>query len=119
MTNKMTKRDYFTALKGIEAVAANAELVAFIDHELELLAKKNTSRSTELTETQKENLVIADSIIEFMKSTGTPVTIAMIRKHNGLSSQRITPIMTNLEKQGKISRDIQKRVSYFTVVEEA
>ena len=37
-TKKLTKRDYFAQLK--EIVKDNAELVAFIDHELELLNKK-------------------------------------------------------------------------------
>ena len=41
---KMTKRDYFNTLLGIVEVKANPELVKFIDHELELLAKKNSTK---------------------------------------------------------------------------
>ena len=39
--NKKTKRDYFNELLAIADVASKAELVSFINHELELLEKKN------------------------------------------------------------------------------
>ena len=42
MTNKkMTKRDYFTAI--LSKYPLTADEKAFVEHELELLAKKNTS----------------------------------------------------------------------------
>ena len=37
---KVTKNERYAQLLAIEAVAQNAELVAFIEHEQELLAKK-------------------------------------------------------------------------------
>ena len=40
---KITKREKFAMLKAIPAVAENAMLVEFIDHEMELLAKKNSA----------------------------------------------------------------------------
>ena len=49
-TKKLTKRDYFAQLK--EIVKDNAELVAFIDHEVELLTRKNSGNSQ--TKTQKK-----------------------------------------------------------------
>ena len=51
---KMTKRDYFTALLEIEEVKSNDAMVEFIEHELELLAKKNSSERKP-TAVQKEN----------------------------------------------------------------
>ena len=47
MTKKMTKKDYFNELLTIKEVAESEKLVAFIEHELELLAKKNTTASGE------------------------------------------------------------------------
>ena len=68
MTNnkKMTKRDYFNALLALEAVKADSALVDFINHELELLAKKNASEK-KLTPTQKENLNIQEAILSHME----------------------------------------------------
>ena len=44
MTNKkITKREKFEMLKALSEVKANPMLTEFIDHELELLAKKNAS----------------------------------------------------------------------------
>ena len=42
-TKNPTKKDRFNALLAIPAVAENPELVDFINHELELLAKKNAA----------------------------------------------------------------------------
>ena len=48
-----TKREYFTELKGI--VANDSELVAFIDHELELLDKKNSAPKNPTAKQKKIN----------------------------------------------------------------
>ena len=50
MANKITKRDNYNALLNIPEVASNAELVAFINHEIELLDRKNKAKSGELTQ---------------------------------------------------------------------
>ena len=41
---KPTKRDNFNALLAIPAVAENSTLVEFINHEIELLDKKNSAK---------------------------------------------------------------------------
>ena len=50
MANKKTKKDLFLEVR--EVVAGNEELVAFIDHELELLNKKTSTKSTKVNEEQ-------------------------------------------------------------------
>ena len=117
MTNKMTKRDYFNALLVLDAVASNSDLSAFIAHEIELLDKKNASRSGTLTITQQENIELGKQVIAYL--TGKQdVTGAAIAKHFGLTSQKVTPLMAKLEQDGKVTRNTIKRVSYFTVVAE-
>ena len=62
MTNtKMTKKDYFKALLAIEEVNANSAMVNFINHEIELLEKKNGKRKP--TKTQEENEIIKELVI--------------------------------------------------------
>jgi hypothetical protein len=63
---KFTKREKFEMLAKIEAVASNPLLAEFIEHELELLAKKNASGSGKMTATQKANEEIKEQIVEEM-----------------------------------------------------
>ena len=46
MANKKTKREFFGEIR--EIVKENTELVEFIDHELELLNKKTSAKSTKV-----------------------------------------------------------------------
>ena len=64
-TKKLTKKDYFIQLR--EIVKDNAELVAFIDHEVELLTRKNSGNSQ--TKTQKDNEVICEVLISIFLTT--------------------------------------------------
>ena len=71
MTKKITKRERYAQLLAISAVAANKELVDFINHEVELIDRKNTSRS--MTKTQAENEVIKDNICNIVQYFYNPV----------------------------------------------
>ena len=57
---KITKRDRFNALLALSEVQADADLVAFIEHEIELLDKKNSSEK-KLTAQQTANEGIKDA----------------------------------------------------------
>ena len=64
---KMTKRDYYNALLNIAEVKANGEMVKFIEHELELLAKKNSSKKKP-TANQVANEGLKEAILNGMES---------------------------------------------------
>ena len=72
----MTKRENYTALRAI--VADNAELVAFIDHEIELLNKKNARRSDKPTAKQVANEDTKGIIGEVLTDAAEPMTISDI-----------------------------------------
>ena len=113
--NKKTKRDYFNELLAIADVASKAELVSFINHELELLEKKNKSKSGEMTETQKENAEKANEILAYMATKDCEYTIKMIREHFGLTAQKVTPILTRLVEENSLTKRVDKRISYYKV----
>ena len=115
MANKLTKRDYFNELLAIADVASKAELVAFINHELELLEKKNKSRSNELTETQKENIELGKKIVEFISKKDKELTTKEIREHFGVTAQKVTPILTKLVEENSLTKRVEKRISYYKV----
>lgn len=80
MTNtKLTKKDHFNALLKIEEVSANPVLVAFVEHELELLAKKNAA-DRKPTATQVANEGIREAILDFMEENTLYTVSEFIKK---------------------------------------
>lgn len=114
-TKKMTKRDYFNTLLSLNEVKANEDLVNFINHELDLLSKKNASEK-KLTPTQKENLTIQDAILNHMKPD-VLYTVTDLLKNvpecAGMSNQRVSAIVRIMREDRKIERIEEKRKAYF------
>jgi predicted Rossmann fold nucleotide-binding protein DprA/Smf involved in DNA uptake len=108
----MTKRENFAILRSL--VADNAELVAFIDHEVELLDKKNVKSGTP-TKKQIQNNAIKDTLLSVMSDT--PMTIseiqALVPSGEEMSNQKISALLTALKNDGKVVRTVDKRVAYF------
>ena len=118
---KMTKRARFELIKS--KYNLDAEDVAFIDHELELLAKKNTSATGEkkLTATQVANEGLKSDIYAHMAENHNRMfTIAELIKEvpacAELSTSKVTAMLTQLIKANKVERITDKRKSYFKVV---
>ena len=118
MTNKkVTKRDRFNALLSIPAVQADAGLVDFINHELELLAKKN-SADKKPTAQQTANEAIKSAIVEAMEANRL-YTVTEIQKSvdecADLSNQRVSALLRQLKDDGVIVRTEDKRKAYFSL----
>ena len=114
---RKTKRDFYNEIKVI--VKDNEELVKFIDHELELLDKKNKNKSSKPTKSQVENNAIKDKIVEYLKEVGEPVRIADLQK-NGFdySPQKISALFRQLtsEEDGRVEKIYEKKIAYFKAV---
>lgn len=114
---KMTKKGMFESLKGY--VADNAEMVAFIDHEIELLNRK-ASKSGQ-TKTQKENEGIMENILVALEKVGRPVTITELQNENEdmaqYSNQKLSALLKKLNESGKVSKVTDKKKSYFSIAE--
>ena len=117
-STKLTKAQKFAMLRAIPAVADNAMLVEFIDHEVELLTKKN-SADKKPTAQQVVNAGIATAIIEGMEPnrlyTVTEV-IKSIPECADLTNQRVSALLRQLVEAGKVKRTEDKRKAYFQVV---
>lgn len=115
---KLTKRDHFNTLLAIPAVSDNPVLVDFINHELELLSKKN-STDKKPTATQQANNTLKEAIIDLLVD-GNPYTVSQIIKEvpecAGLSNQKVSALMVQLVNEGQVEKVIEKRVSYFKLV---
>lgn len=119
MTKKLTKKDHYNALKAIPEVAQNEVLVAFIDHELELLNKKNSTEKKP-TATQKANEGLKVVILEVLKANGNPMTITEMMKANAelgeLTNQKISAIIRLMLKEETVERIEDKKKAYFKAV---
>ena len=115
---KLTKRDHFNTLLAIPAVSENPVLVDFINHELELLSKKN-STDKKPTAAQQANNALKEAIINLLVD-GNPYTVSQIIKEvpecAGLSNQKVSAMMVQLINEGQVEKVIEKRVSYFKLV---
>ena len=122
-TVKVTKRERFAQLMEIvktSEVENSAELVAFIEHEVELLAKKN-SRSGKPTKTQVENETIKAQIVSVLERVNKPMTVTQLLAESefaGLSNQRVSALLTQLRKNGKVMRTVEKKVAFYSIADE-
>ena len=113
MTNKkMTKREMFEQIKS--HLTDSAE-IAFIDHELELLSKKNASEKKP-TAQQVANEGLKSIILNVLTENGGLMTITDIQKSRAelaeLSNQRISAIVRQMVGIS-VERVEDKRKAYF------
>ena len=112
-----TKKEMFNIIRA--GMADNAEVVAFVDHELELLAKKN-SAERKPTVNQLDNAKIKKVIVDGMES-GKGYTVTEIIKTilagtewSELTCSRCTAIVTQLTEAGTLVRNVEKRKAYYS-----
>ena len=114
---KITKREKFEMLLAMESVKENEMLVEFIEHEIELLAKKNGSEKKP-TAQQTANAEIQKAILEGMES-GKRYTITDLIKEipacAELTNQRVSALVRQLMPT-YIERVEEKKKAYFVKV---
>ena len=114
---KMTKRDYFTAILSKYPLTADEQ--AFIEHELELLAKKNAS-DKKPTAQQVANEGIKAAIVAGM-TPNRLYTITELQKEipecAEMSNQKVSALVRQLKDAGLVVKTEDKRKSYFSLAE--
>lgn len=121
MANKITKAQMFTMIKALDEVQANPDMVAFIDHELELLSKKAGNKKP--TKTQEENVKLKDIILEVLTNVGATVTEIQnrderLKEYNGvtISNQKISALLKQMCDDGQVVKIVEKKKSYFSLL---
>ena len=114
---KVTKREMFEMLKGVEGVKENDAMVAFIDHELELLAKKASNKKP--TKTQEENENFKAEILSVLTNEGMTVTEIQSKSDvlGNLSNQRVSALLRQLVDANAVVKTVDKKKSYFALAE--
>lgn len=117
---KMTKKEKFAIIRSIVETSnhANAEmLIDFIDHEVELLTRKNSGEKKP-TAKQVANSVVQNEILECME-VGEKYTVGELMKLvpalDGVSNQYASSQVRALVNAGSLVRTEEKRKAYFSL----
>lgn len=113
---RITKKEMFGRILAIADVQANAEMVEFLNHEIELLNRKNSAKKA--TPQQAENEKVKEKILEILTEpmTATQVMDAVQPFFKTVfSNQRISALLRQLGNEGtkQIKKYQIKRVTYF------
>ena len=118
MANKKTKREHYNELRVL--ANGNDELIEFIDHEIELLNKKN-SAERKPTANQLDNVKIKKIIKENIGTNRYTITEMIKALLNGtewaeITCSRLTAICTQMTEEGDLVREVDKRKAYYRAV---
>ena len=111
----MTKTEMFTAIR---ENLVDAEQIAFIDHEIELLAKRNANRSSKPTKAQLEREAQYESLVDWLGSNPN-ATCASVAEFMGVTLHSATGLLTTLRKRGLVRRDYEGKTPVYSLGSEA
>lgn len=113
---KLTKREKFEMVLAVPAIAENEVLREFIQHEMDLLVKKNSGEKKP-TATQVVNEGIKSAILEFVNKNEKLFTITDFIKQvpecADMSNQRVNALVRQLLKAELVDRTEIKGRAYF------
>ena len=113
---KTTKKENFTAIKEFLVANGKEELAKVMEHELELLAKKNSGEKKP-TENQLANEKIKETILQVLQNGR--MTVSEMQKANEelapLSTSKISALVKQLKESGVVVREENKRKAYFSI----
>ena len=117
----MTKREMYNAILAIDEVSANPEMVDFLNHQIELLDARATSKKP--TAKQTENEAIKDTICAILAENGGRMRVGEIaqdERMNGYHPNKISALLRQMLPEvgdGRVVKEIEKKVSYFKLAE--
>lgn len=115
MEKKKTKKEMFNFIKS--KMADYPEVVTFVDHELELLERKN-SAERKPTVNQLDNKKIKKVVLEGIGANSYTITeiiknVLVNTEWADLTCSRMTAIATQMAEDGDLIREVIKRKAYY------
>ena len=134
MATKITKRDYFSVLRTVVEASSlnyecekgdisNEEMCDFLDHELELLDRKNKTSGKEkkLTDRQSENEAFKAEILDYMelnqRYTPDQLLASVPNQPADMSKNRLVACVGQLAKANAIEVIKEKGKTYYTLTD--
>ena len=119
--SKTTKRENFTAIIAELEKVNRPDLVEAMKHEIELLDRKNATRSNKPSKAQEANEAIRVKILETLTPnqwytlSGIKELIPELQASNG--TQKTSAVVRPLVEAGKLERMTEKRVVYLKLAD--
>lgn len=123
MEKKITKKEMFAQViamaQGREVAVSVDEIVAFAEHEIELLEKKAGTKSKKETANDAENARLMEVIVETLTGSEKAMTVSELMTANvelgELSNQKVSALMKKLVDGGRVQKSTDKRKSVFSI----
>lgn len=120
MATKVTKKDNFNAIREILVDANRPDLVAVIDHELELIANKAAKRSSTPTKAQKVGAEIKAAILDVLQNKGKALRIAeivpLLPEELEATAGKVSYQLSVLIEENRVEKVPEKRVNFYKAV---
>lgn len=122
MANKMTKKETLVAL--MEKYATDEMLVAYAQHEIELLDKKRSQGNAKANEKVESGVALVYAeLCKVERATATELIaqggLNELANDTGIvTSQKVANYLNKLVAQGKATKVVEKKVTYFTAIVE-
>jgi len=114
---KLTKRDHFEALLKLSEVQADPAMVEFINHEIELLAKKNAGdkkpTANQIANDGYKDIILAEMTANPDKLYTVTDLIKNVDDLGDLTNQRVSALLRQMIDANKVEKIVDKRKSYF------
>lgn len=117
---KITKRERFEEMVALFEEMGKSDLVEFCKHEVALLDKKNASKSARQTAEDEKRVAISEAVIGVLVNadsgmTCTEICKAMPTEFGGISTQKMTPILTKLVTDGELTKAVKGGKSIYSL----
>ena len=110
----MTLIEKFLVVRAIlQKVDANKEIIEFIESRILLIKKKKNNSHHSLTQTQKNNLVVKEGILEVL-ADGNAYRATDIANLLDLSVQKASAMLRQMVADNKVTRLEVKKVTWFS-----
>lgn len=112
----MTKREMFVAIANVAEVAANEEMMTFINHEIDLLDARKNNKSKGMTKTQKANEEVKAVIADVLAQAEEKMTVTEMladERLAGFTNQKISALLRQMVEANKVVKTIEGKKAYF------
>ena len=114
---KLTKRDRFEALLKLSEVQADPAMVEFINHEIDLLARKNAGdkkpTANQIANDGYKGIIFAELSANPDKLYTVTELIKTVDGLGDLSNQRVSALLRQMIDANGVEKIVDKRKSYF------
>lgn len=115
MAKKVTIKEQFVEVAEVLRSIDREDLATFIDGRVEVLDKKTANKKA--TAKQEENEVLKGEILALMAIDKDKMfTVGELIKTFGVSSQKMSALLTQMVNAGTVTRTVEKKVAYFSAV---